>query len=360
MSLVLIILSILIGTSLQKNPKSKLVFEISEVINDLNNPNIIERRKIEVPVSRNFLTQSNYLRDANDPIIDRICKKTGCSCGRSSFGCDAQDVFDVANDVEDVIRNIDRQIDIRDQSNEGDDLLRCGHGCKKVHKHQKKVSDSFTDDFNMDSVERDSGDQNLLEAVLSELNEISTAENEKDQKLSTRDALTPEDIYEYYRSAMDRLREILMGFIKYRTGLSVVRHLPREVRKGIQAIRDRYRHFKMSDKSLKTQIFQVLIDDIRKIKIVPNRDAEVSYDIFMPDWMYLELVKKKKGKRLRSRKRSAMKRILPLTSQQKVRLLNKLGPKKLIKFVWRRSLGSDVKQYGVPFVFDIQGLAQLN
>ncbi|XP_045512863.1 uncharacterized protein LOC123707110 [Pieris brassicae] len=360
MLLVLIMLSTLLDTSLQKDPKSKLIFEISEVINDLNNPKIIERRKIEVPVSRNFLTQRTYLRDANDPIIARICKKTGCSCGRSSLHCNAQDVFEVTNDVEDVIRNIDHQIDKRDQSNETYDLLRCGPGCNKLYKHKKKGSDSFTEDFNMASEERDTDDQNLLKAVLSELNEISKSENEQDHKLSTRGALKPEDIYEYYRSAMDQVRKTLMGFIKYRTGLSVVKYLPREVRKGIQAIRDRYRHFKMSDKSLKKQIFQVLLDDILKIKIVPNKNAEVSYDVFMPDWMYLEVVKKKKEKRLRSRKRSVMKRILPLTSQQKIRLLNKPGPKKLLKFVWRRSLGSDIRHYGVPFVLDIQGLAQLN
>ncbi|CAK1543648.1 unnamed protein product [Leptosia nina] len=358
-----------------KQKQSNLTFEISELINRLYTPkqglNLLYKTKYMNPEFKNSEVKTKYLRDAsediNDPIIDRICKKTGCSCGRSKLLCDAQDVFDAASDVETMIEDINTSVlkDSKDAKNNND--LRCGiQGCKKEWQsapNKKNFDDLFTtDDFTIDSSEQNSEEHTLLEAVLSELNEITNdneMHEEKNKLTTTRPKpLTPEDIYDYYRSAMEHLRSTLMGFIKYRTELKVVKSLPKEVRTRIQSIREKYRHFKMSDKQLKKQIFKVLLDDMLKIKIVPDKDTKVSYDVILPDWMYLAVLKMKEGKSLRTEKRSPPKRVLPLTSQQKTRLQKKQGAKKIEKFVWRRSLSSDIGHYGVPFVLDIQGLVQ--
>ncbi|XP_045505300.1 uncharacterized protein LOC123701786 [Colias croceus] len=289
---------------------------------------------------------------------DRMCNKRGKSRGL----CNAKDVYEVASDVSKIIDNINRQAE-----NEEEILnaLRCSVGrCGKDDIDYKlkntEIDDSAEDNPNMEGeIHDDDSNQNLLQAVLKEINEISSGNGKNNTVLGKHSRvvipLTPEDMANYYRSAVDDVRKALMDYVRYRSNFKTMRGLPRAVRRGVQNIREKYRHFKITDKALAKHIFDLLLTDMKKIRIIPDKDTRNLYDVYLPVWMYMETLNKKEGRRLRSSKR-----ILPLTLHQKNRMQNKEPPRKLLKYAWRRNLNPDQAKYGVPFVLDIQGLGQIN
>ncbi|CAH2097333.1 unnamed protein product [Euphydryas editha] len=333
------------------------------------------------PNLMNIQTMNLFMKPKKHNIGDFLrmdsdrCDLTGrCGCTGTRCGDNRDRADDVSDEVSEIINEINKQIARDDlRSSESNDVadkedindLRCdGDRCG-----YDRYSDSYEDkqdsnrDDRIDIVVLDT--QNLEDREKTELQDIanylhvdekkgSQKPNILDQKGSSvvdSNAPTPDEFVSHYEIVRNDVIKQILNYIQNNVPIPL-KHLHEMQKQLLKSLKMNYKLGRVSEEDLKSQIVEIVFGKKSGTRIYPH--LENNDNIYVPRWHYNSLLQYKKDLR-----KSKSKSVLPLTSQQRQRLLKK-KIKSMPKSSWRRSLNDNVKQYGVPFELDIHGLGQFN
>ncbi|KAJ0171271.1 hypothetical protein K1T71_012821 [Dendrolimus kikuchii] len=354
--------------------------------------------------------------DINQEISDRICKKTGrCGCSKGRCGKTRTGEFvEQKDNIDELIRELEKLLQRseiealtrcgdghcgrdRDEHHDGvkskpvadlkqqlerygkkyrinDDLdaiiLDIDDVLKPANVPEKRFDSSMKFNLNslMDKKQDDLKSLDLkdgLEGVILDLGANKASLFEKRSNKNVENLLdmnrllgyappkktvpvSPEDLVEYYQVYKHDLTKKLLKYLK---DPSVDRQNVVVLFNKQESLLDKLKlkvlgGDKFNDKQLEKLITQIVFGDHSQAKVLAH--GEGNDNVYVPRWLYEAVVESVSQKYLR-----ANKRLLPLTQQQKLKML-----KKNQRTIWRRNSGPNVQQFGIPFDLNLHALGQ--
>ncbi|XP_047540368.1 uncharacterized protein LOC125073551 [Vanessa atalanta] len=341
-----------------------------------NNPNLMNIQTMNLYVKPR--TQRYNLDNILRTETDRICKKTGrCGCTGTRCG-DMNREDEVANEVDEIVNELNEQLERKEfkpNERDNDDSYdieldkrlrcvgdRCGYGRYSVdydgrpdnndidivifNKQRPSNEESEFVDLTRNSLFVDLDEAtNKQGSYILELNQNAKA---TDLQSSESDP-TPDEFVSHYQTVKNDVIEQLRHYIQNNAPIPL-KHLHEKQKQLLRTLKMKYKKGRVAEDKLPSEIVRIVFGDQSETKIYPH--IENNDNIYIPRWHYNSLLQFRRD--LRSQKR-----ILPLTTQQRDRLLNK-QTKTIPKLAWRKSLNQKIKRFGVPFNLEIHGLGQMN
>ncbi|XP_046973616.1 uncharacterized protein LOC124540200 [Vanessa cardui] len=342
-----------------------------------NNPNLmnIQTMNLYVKPRAQRYNLDNILRTETD----KICKATG-RCGCTGTRCGDKNTEDeVANEVDQFVNELNEQLGRKEfKTNERDnddsydleldkrlrcDGDRCGYERISVdydsrpdnndidivifNNHRPSKEESEFVDLTRNSLLLDLDDApKKQESYILQLKQNAKA---TDLQSSESDP-TPDEFVSHYQTVKNDVIEQLRHYIQNNAPIPL-KHLHEKQKQLLRNLKMKYKKGRVTEDKLTSEIVRIVFGDQSETRIYPH--IENNDNIYIPRWHYNSLLQFR-----RDLKRS-QKRILPLTTQQRGRLLNK-QTKTIPKLAWRKSLNEKIKRFGVPFNLEVHGLGQIN
>ncbi|XP_032524147.2 uncharacterized protein LOC116775364 [Danaus plexippus] len=315
---------------------------------------------------------------------DRICKQTGrCGCSRGRCGNRAED--ETADEVDELVKQINKQLANDDTDKKGlsydpnvnklkvdkdddDDDDRLNEKTKHsddvdiVVLDQNEIDDLLRkQDFvdltrnsvilDTDTGKLSSGPKNtdhLRELIADIMN--SGQANEKNARNSN---VSPAELFKYYVTLKNQVVNLITFYIKNKQHkIPIEENLNFKQLQSLENLKNKYQQGLLKENDVKSEVVKTIFGEDSGTKVLPH--SKNSRHIYIPKNFYEDILN------LREINLRSQKRILPLTLQQKSRIINKDKANIIPKHVWRRSQKHDDQNYGVPFNLEVQGLGQIN
>lgn len=337
-------------------------------------PNLMNIQTMNLFMKPKKHNSGNFLRMESDK-----CDSIGrCGCTGTRCGDDRDRADDASNEVDEIINEINKQIardgmassesndvadeeDILDLRCDGD---RCGYDRYRDSYEDKKdfSRDDRIDIVVLDAENLEKHDKTKLEDITKYLHLDETNEKNHPQESNMLDlketlgkslsAPTPDEFVNHYKTVRNDVIQQIMNYLQNDVPIPL-KHLQQTQKQLLKSLKTKYRLGRVREEDLKSEIVGIIFGEKSGSRIYPH--LKNNDNIYVPRWHYNSLLQYKKDLRKR-------KSVLPLTSQQRQRLLKKnLKPLPKTKISpSRRSKNGNVQQYGVPFELDVHGLGQFS
>ncbi|CAG9571096.1 unnamed protein product [Danaus chrysippus] len=314
---------------------------------------------------------------------DRICKETGrCGCSRGRCGNRAED--EAADEVDELVKQInkqlakddahkkshneDRNVKLKVDKDDDDDDDRLNEKTKLsddvdiVVLEPNEIDDLLSkQDFvdltrnsvilDTDTGKLSSGPKNtdhLRELIA----EIMNSGQAKDKNVRNAN-VSPAELFKYYVTLKNQVVNLVTFYIKNKQNkIPIEENLNFKQLQSLENLKSKYQQGLIKENDVKSEVVKIIFGEGSGTKVLPH--TKNSRHIYIPKNFYEDILN------LREINLRSQKRILPLTLQQKSRILNKDKPNIISKHVWRRNLKDDDQHLGVPFNLEVQGLSQIN
>ncbi|XP_050671643.1 uncharacterized protein LOC126970007 [Leptidea sinapis] len=319
---------------------------------------------------------TNY-REIMSSLMAEICKKCKeCDCNKDIGLRHGKLGLSIATGVEKIIDEIEELLE-KGKNNSLDNNMLSADNVYTDRYTLTKFNDT-RNNLRQGSIEgRYIKKWPFLNAVISKLGDINIVvsnnnnNNNNNNRLATKRKpnepfITIEEFVTLRKPALKYLRKKIINYIKGNNINMQDIHMTKKMKTQIKALKLKYGPKYNKENVITKDVISIIDGQTRTAKMYPvTKNTNVLNDIYIPYWMFYSILHYKE-EYLRSR-------LIPLTSQQKVRMENKirsqkhyLKPKKKLnlqlipKVSLRRNTDPNFNKYGVPFALDIQGLGQLN
>lgn len=198
--------------------------------------------------------------------------------------------------------------------------------------------------------ERDSTRGNEESLVTRMVNEILLKVSKANE-----DPVRPNELVNFYLEKKRRVLGNALNFVKNSLGPKDLNNLTGEQKFQLQKLRAQVQRLggQADSNGVEKAVVDIVLGEGSKSEVLPHN--EKSNNVYVPAWVH----KAVKDSRADLRRKRQGKSLFPLTNKQRQKLYTKSARDNSGNY-WRRDLGKNVENYGVPFQLEIQGLGQVN